>query len=223
VIDSSEPPRLLANAAQQQQKAMHEWYLSVGIACDDGASHISPLAFLFTKPATAAVLTMKSATRLLTTIIMVVLPLARGFVRSSALTSHRLFSYSHPPNTTRRWMASVTGTVYTSPGDEAPTVNLFTKEGCTLCDKVKDILADLHHTDEVPHTLQLVDITDEAHSEWFDKYKYDIPVLHLENKFWIKHRTTVEEAREGLMQAREGTFQEQPGEPDAGAMERKQQ
>ena len=70
-------------------------------------------------------------------------------------------------------MASVTGTEYEASVAEAPIVKLFTKEGCTLCDKVKDILADVKETH--PHTLRRIDITDEEHAEWFSKYKYDIP------------------------------------------------
>ena len=68
--------------------------------------------------------------------------------------------------TTRRG-ASVTGTVYEAVQAEAPVVTLFTKEGCTLCDKVKDVLVDLRESHD--HVLRQVDITDEAHSEWFDK------------------------------------------------------
>lgn len=34
---------------------------------------------------------------------------------------------------------SVTGTVYSADDDNAPVVTLFTKDGCTLCDKVKDV------------------------------------------------------------------------------------
>lgn len=36
---------------------------------------------------------------------------------------------------------SVTGNVYTAADDSAPVVTLFTKNGCTLCDKVKDVSA----------------------------------------------------------------------------------
>lgn len=57
---------------------------------------------------------------------------------------------------------------------------------------------------------------------WFSKYKYDIPVLHIDNQFWIKHRLEEGVAREGLKQAIEGTFTAQSGEPDAGEMERRQ-
>jgi len=34
---------------------------------------------------------------------------------------------------------SVTGRIYEMDGDDIPTVKLFTKHGCTLCDKVKDV------------------------------------------------------------------------------------
>eukprot|EP00964_Phaeocystis_antarctica_P080639 scaffold50378_cov70-Phaeocystis_antarctica.AAC.2 len=53
---------------------------------------------------------------------------------------------------------SVSGTVY-SAGDDAPTVQLFTKAGCTLCDVAKGVLASA--SAERPHTLETVDITDE--------------------------------------------------------------
>ena len=35
--------------------------------------------------------------------------------------------------------SSVTGPIYEMDGDDIPTVKLFTKHGCTLCDKVKDV------------------------------------------------------------------------------------
>lgn len=69
-------------------------------------------------------------------------------------------------------------------------------------------------------SLEQVDITDSINQAWFDKYKYDIPVLHLEGKFWIKHRMTVEQAMDGFDEVIAGTFQGKPGEPSAAAMER---
>lgn len=77
--------------------------------------------------------------------------------------------------------------------------------------------------DEFPHNLEQVDITDPENGDWFNKYKYDIPVLHMgKNKFWVKHRIDKDEAKLGLTQAKEGTFVERQGDPDAGAMERRQ-
>lgn len=118
--------------------------------------------------------------------------------------------------------ASVTGIVYQADGDDNsqnnPQVTLFTKEGCTLCDKVKDVLKEFQ--EEIPHSLDQIDITDEAHSEWQAKYKHDIPVCHLNGQYWLKHRTTAGEVRAGLLEAVEGKFVAQPGEPNAEAMER---
>lgn len=119
----------------------------------------------------------------------------------------------------QRLFASVTGSVYTAADDNSPKVTLFTKEGCTLCDKVKDVLKELR--EEVPHSLEQVDITDDDHTEWFGKYKYDIPVLHVNGQYWLKHRTDIEEAKAGLEEAQQGSFQARPGEPNAEAMESK--
>jgi thiol-disulfide isomerase/thioredoxin len=121
---------------------------------------------------------------------------------------------------TRCWMASVSGTAYTSETKGTPTVKLFTKEGCTLCDKVKEVLVEMR--DEYPHSLEQVDITDDGNEDWFSKYKYDIPVLHMGDRYWIKHRMDVAEAKMGLTEATEGDFKSRDGEPDAGATEKRQ-
>ena len=78
---------------------------------------------------------------------------------------------------------SVSGIVY-SAGDGQPTVELFTKAGCTLCDVAKGVLKSA--SAEQPHTLVAVDITDADKTEWWSKYKYDIPVLHINNIYWAK-------------------------------------
>lgn len=112
---------------------------------------------------------------------------------------------------------SVTGVVY-SAGAERPTVQLFTKAGCTLCDVAKGVLADAAIAR--PHTLEAVDITDAEHAEWWDKYKYDIPVLHIDNAYWAKHRITLDETLEALDEAEQGTFAPRRGQPDAARLER---
>ena len=93
-----------------------------------------------------------------------------SFIRGPKSTTFRCQRYQY------RYFASVTGRVYTAEDPDAPVVRLFTKEGCTLCDKVKDTLASVRESQ--PHSLEQIDITDEIHKEWFDKYKWDIPVLH---------------------------------------------
>lgn len=139
---------------------------------------------------------------------------AAAFVVNPPLARWALFSQRH--------FASVTGTVYSSASEDtdAPVVKLFTKDGCTLCDKAKDVLKGIQ--EEYPHSLEQVDITDAGHEEWFSKYKYDIPVLHVNNQYFAKHRIDQEEAKNGLALARGGKFSKRDGEPDAGAMERRQ-
>ena len=113
--------------------------------------------------------------------------------------------------------SSVSGVLYNGPAD-APTVKLYTKAGCTLCDVAKGVLQEA--AEEQPHTLVAVDITDDEHANWWDKYKYDIPVLHIDDQYLAKHRISLEASCEALRQASEGTFEAQKGEPDAGRLER---
>lgn len=110
---------------------------------------------------------------------------------------------------------SVTGSIYELDG--APTVKLFTKQGCTLCDKVKDVLESVR--EDHPHSLYAVDITDDDKQEWFSKYKYDIPVLHINDVYWAKHRLAAEDAIAGITEAGMGDFAIRSGEPDASRLE----
>ena len=90
-----------------------------------------------------------------------------------------------------------------------------------MCDKAVDVLKSIR--DEQPHTLRSIDITDEDKEVYWDKYKWDIPVLHINGLYWQKHRLSAEEARDALEAARMGSFETQKGEPDAGAMEKRQE
>jgi hypothetical protein len=123
---------------------------------------------------------------------------------------------------TSKESTSVTGLVYqpdTDALDSSPVVTLFTKMGCTLCDQVKNILASVR--EDHPHTLMAIDITDPQHSQWFNMYKYDIPVLHINQLYWAKHRLTREDAIAGLRHIQDGTFTSPSGQPNAAAKERK--
>ena len=113
--------------------------------------------------------------------------------------------------------ASVSGLIYES-STSGPTVQLFTKAGCTLCVKAKEVLAGV--AKEQPHALEAVDITDPDKRQWWDKYKYDIPVLHIDGLYWAKHRITTQDAADALSTARDGAFEARKGEPDAARLER---
>jgi hypothetical protein len=49
--------------------------------------------------------------------------------------------------------------------------------------------------------LKEVDITLPENKTWFDKYKYDIPVFHLEGEYLMRHKV-----HHGLLQKRIDEF-----------------
>ncbi|XP_064358018.1 glutaredoxin-like protein C5orf63 homolog [Dromaius novaehollandiae] len=93
-----------------------------------------------------------------------------------------------------RHSSSPLGRQLCSASTNKPVLTLFTKEPCPLCDEAKEVLE--------PHKkrfiLQEVDITLPENSSWYDKYKYDIPVFHLNGKFLMKHRVDIQKFEDQL-------------------------
>lgn len=69
-----------------------------------------------------------------------------------------------------------------------PTLTLYTKNPCPLCD---ELVAELQPFMHRLH-FEKVDITRPEHREHFKRYKYDIPVLHLNGEFLCMHRLDAE-------------------------------
>ncbi|KAM6912290.1 glutaredoxin-like protein C5orf63 homolog [Xenentodon cancila] len=65
-----------------------------------------------------------------------------------------------------------------------PTLTLFTKDPCPLCDEAKEALQLFRQR----FVLQLVDISLPENKLWMDRYRWDIPVFHLNGQFVMKHR-----------------------------------
>ncbi|XP_063612376.1 acetyl-CoA acetyltransferase, mitochondrial-like [Penaeus indicus] len=65
-----------------------------------------------------------------------------------------------------------------------PTVTLFTKNPCPLCEVALEVLEPLRDQ----FKLVEVDITAPDNEKWFNLYKYEIPVFHFEGQFLMKHR-----------------------------------
>ena len=97
--------------------------------------------------------------------------------RNSARAGVRCRSHSSSTDTVE--------TVYTK-----PTLTLFTKDGCTLCDLAMDKIQD--EIDEDLYSLNIVDIMKAGNETWRDRYQYDIPVFHLNGRFLMKHRADCE-------------------------------
>ncbi|XP_017293171.1 glutaredoxin-like protein C5orf63 homolog [Kryptolebias marmoratus] len=70
-----------------------------------------------------------------------------------------------------------------------PTLTLFTKDTCPLCDEAKEELQPFRHR----FVLQLVDIGLPENKHWWDRYRWDIPVFHLDGQFVMKHRVDMDQ------------------------------
>ncbi|XP_076750892.1 acetyl-CoA acetyltransferase 1 isoform X2 [Xylocopa sonorina] len=66
-----------------------------------------------------------------------------------------------------------------------PTLTLYTKHPCPLCDVLKD---ELRLRFNGRYQLQEIDITAPGNEQYLKLYEYEIPVLFLEGQFICKHR-----------------------------------
>jgi hypothetical protein len=75
-----------------------------------------------------------------------------------------------------------------------PTAILYGKPGCHLCDLAEAILDRLAQNGEVEWTKQDI----EADSALFERYRYEIPVIKLEDGTELHWPTTPERVRRAL-------------------------
>ncbi|ELU01325.1 hypothetical protein CAPTEDRAFT_228559 [Capitella teleta] len=65
-----------------------------------------------------------------------------------------------------------------------PVLTLYTKDVCSLCEDAKEVLEPFMHR----FNFEQVDIEAPSNKEWWEKYKFEIPVFHLNGKFLMKHK-----------------------------------
>lgn len=66
-----------------------------------------------------------------------------------------------------------------------PVVTLFTKPQCSLCDTAKFLIQ--RAKVQVSFDFQSCDISAQGNEALFEKYKYDIPVVHLDGVEVFRH------------------------------------
>ena len=71
---------------------------------------------------------------------------------------------------------------------KVPVVTLFTKEECSLCEPVKFLLSKIQR--KFPFEYREVMIDEVGNEKYFELYKYDIPVVHLQDREIARHRAT---------------------------------
>eukprot|EP01135_Chromosphaera_perkinsii_P007564 Nk52_evm20s914 gene=Nk52_evmTU20s914 len=81
----------------------------------------------------------------------------------------------------------------------SPRIAVFTKKDCSLCVVAKDALnAFKAKRPDLPFEVEEVDISREENKKWFDLYQFDIPVMHLDGKHFMKHRVDDEKLKHAL-------------------------
>lgn len=81
--------------------------------------------------------------------------------------------------------------------NKLPLLTLYTKYPCPLCDEAKEVLM------KSPFWNQFewheVDIRLPENKKWFGRYRYEIPVFHLNGKFLMKHRVDLKLLEQRLL------------------------
>ena len=75
-------------------------------------------------------------------------------------------------------------------------VTFFTKPDCTLCHGALYVVKRVHV--DVPFDLEIVDISATGSENWWDAYRNDIPVVHLNGKEIFRHHVDERRLRELL-------------------------
>jgi glutaredoxin len=77
---------------------------------------------------------------------------------------------------------------------QLPILTLFTKEDCQLCEEALEELSPFLHQVK----LKEVDIEDDDSEEEYNKFRYEIPVFFLNNKFLCKNRIDLDKFHSAL-------------------------
>ncbi|CAO0789769.1 unnamed protein product [Mucor circinelloides] len=76
-------------------------------------------------------------------------------------------------------------------------LTLFSSSTCSLCTTARENI--LRVQQKVPFSLKVLDIhKEECPKEFRDKYIFDVPVLHMNDKFLMQHRIPEESLIEAI-------------------------
>jgi glutaredoxin len=77
-------------------------------------------------------------------------------------------------------------------------LTLFGARNCCLCEEAKAVLKSVNAKVpqcyiQIPFDLHYIDIHSPSCSQEFNEYKFDIPVLHINGKYFKRHRFAEED------------------------------
>jgi glutaredoxin len=89
--------------------------------------------------------------------------------------------------------------VYLGPAMKIPTVIIYSRPGCHLCEEAKKAMAEAG-----PAAFELQEVNIDEHPEMLALYQYDIPVVFIEGVKAFKHRVDAREFKRRLDRPRFG-------------------
>ena len=94
------------------------------------------------------------------------------------------------------WIKNVSRAVSSN---QTLTLKLLTKEECQLCDIAKEqIMTNLDKRLLPKIQIKEIDITEDGNEDLYDRWKWEIPVFYLEDKFLCKNRIDLELLKERI-------------------------
>ena len=75
-------------------------------------------------------------------------------------------------------------------------LTFFTKNCCSLCDSAKFVVTKVRQ--RIDFSYEEIDIGAKGNESWYEKYKNDIPVIHIDRKEVFTHRVVEKELVDAL-------------------------
>jgi glutaredoxin len=72
-------------------------------------------------------------------------------------------------------------------------VEVYTKPGCPLCDEMLDLFEEVHLPEGQPVLHNILE-----KDEWFDAYRYRVPVVVIDGQASLELRFTLEQLKKAL-------------------------
>ena len=79
-------------------------------------------------------------------------------------------------------------------------LTFFTKPDCELCEAAWFVVRKV--ADQIGAELERVDISATGQEHWYDLYRHDIPVVHLDGREIVRHRVDEKALRARLQEHR---------------------
>ena len=80
-----------------------------------------------------------------------------------------------------------------------PTVTLFTRNACHLCDTARFVIERVGR--DIEFTFQIVNVDETTQTQWRERYHHHVPVVHVDGVEHARHRVDEPQLRKVLADA----------------------